>query len=116
MRFILGSTDTENPPPDDKWILYTTTGTFDIASFLSQGFDSVDAYLVGAGGGGGGGNKAFTSATRTQVHGGGGGGAGGAGAYRSIFGIDLSTLLGSNPVTVGAGRSRPTSGRWWFRR
>ena len=80
MRLILGSASQDTPLLADQWVLFDEDGSFDIAPFIASGYDTLDAYIVGAGGGGGGGGKAFPSSTKIQVHGGGAGGGGGGGS------------------------------------
>jgi hypothetical protein len=99
MRLILQATDPIALPPADQWVLFNANGNFSIAPYITAGYNTYDAWIVGGGGGGGGGARG-----RSAEHfGGGGGGGGGGGSVRRIIAQDLLSLPGNAPVVVGLG-------------
>lgn len=99
MRLILAATDPAELAPLDQWVLFSSTGYFNIVPFVTAGYDAYDCWIVGGGGGGGGGNNGYVP----NRYGGGAGGGGGGGALRRIIADALTDLPGNGLVTVGAG-------------
>jgi hypothetical protein len=112
MRIVFQSEDDSGLVLPDQYVLFTADGSFSIAQYLSQGYNKLDAFIVGGGGGGGGGGLGYSYPSGgTASRGGGGGGGGGGGQLKRLTGINLSSLPGSNPVVVGAGGAGGISGQ-----
>lgn len=75
---------------------YTADATFDVASYIAQGYTHFDVICIGAGGGSGGGIDTAGAGTGVRNY----GGAGGGGGYHRVRGL-LSALPASCPIVVG---------------